>query len=79
MVSYLKMLLIFFQMSGIKKLFKTPENPFIIRNSFTKNTQIKHTVYHELRNNISMPKRDFVVQKAIDDIKNGKKNIYCKQ
>ena len=56
-----------------EKLFNTPEKPFIIRNSFNKNTQIKHTVYHELRNDISMPKRDFLVQKAIDDIKNGKK------
>ena len=46
--------------------------PYIIRNSFNKNTYIKHTVYHELRNNI-MPKHDFVVKKAIDDIKSGKK------
>ena len=57
-----------------EKLFITPEKPFIIRNSFTKNTKIKHLVYHELRNNINMPKRDFLVQKAIDDIKKGKKN-----
>ena len=57
----------------------TNAKPYIIRNSFNKNTQIKHTVYHELRNNKSMPKRDFVVQKAIDDIKNGKKTVYCEQ
>ena len=48
------------------------QQPFIIRNSFNKNTQIKHTVYHEFKNDIRMPILDKVLQHAIDDVKNGK-------
>ena len=49
--------------------------PFIIRNSFNRNTNIKHTVFHELKNPINMPIFDYVLQEAISDIKNGK-NLY---
>ena len=49
------------------------EKPFIIRNTFNKNAQIKHTVYHELRNNKQMDKFNYVLQQAINEVKNNKK------
>ena len=33
---------------------ETTEKPFIIRNSFNKNTQVKYKVYHEFINNIGV-------------------------
>ena len=54
--------------------------PFVIRNSFTKKTQIKHTIFHELLHEFhedptSVPIFDYVLQEAINEVKNGK-NLY---
>ena len=51
------------------------KQPFIIRNNFNKNSDIKHDVYYEIKSK-NMPKFDYCLKLALDDVKNGKKNIY---
>ena len=56
------------------------KKPFIVRNNFNRNTEIKHDIYYELKNKISMPKFDNVLNLALDDVKNGKKlYIVCNE
>ena len=51
------------------------KKPFIIRNNFNKNKEIKHDIYYELKSINNTPKFDYVLKSALDDVKN-KKKIY---
>ena len=50
------------------------KKPFIIRNNFNKNKEIKHDIYYELKSINNTPKFDYVLKSALDDVKN--KKIY---
>ena len=49
------------------------EKPFVLKNSFNRNKNVKHRIYHEFRTNKrQLQKFNFIREQLINDVKNGK-------